>query len=306
MTNPYYNETFTAALGSQARSRAMESEFAAIEDAFDALYAVVTALTVAAGREFILLTDCPATFTGAGNKYVRVNAAASALEFVSGGRVVLVSVAGTSYTLLASDAGALVMTTNGSAVAVTVPPSVFSVGDIIVLNQKGAGQVTFVPGSGVTINSSGALLKTRTQHAQVALECVASNEFTLIGERNTEALSVATEIQMSVSDLTTTITTGTNKAYCRAPRAMVLTGIRASLLTVSSSGLVTVDVNVNGSTILSTKLTIDANEKTSVTAATALVMTSTAIADDDEITVDIDGAGTGAKGLIVTLRGTLA
>lgn len=306
MTNPYYNETFTAALGSQARSRAMDGEFAAIQGAFDALYAVVTALTVATGREFVLLTDCPSTFTGAGNKYVRVNAAASALEFVSGGRVVLVSVAGTSYTFLASDAGALVLTTNGAAVAVTVPPGVFSPGDIVVLNQNGAGQVTFVPGSGVTINSSDALLKTRTRHAQVALECVAANEFTLIGERNSEPLSVATEIQMSVSDLTTTITTGTSKAYCRAPRAMTLTGIRASLLTVSSSGLVTVDVNINGATILSTKLTIDASEKTSVTAVTALVMTSTAIADDDEITVDIDGAGTGAKGLIVTLRGTLA
>jgi hemin uptake protein HemP len=124
--------------------------------------------------------------------------------------------------------------------------------------------------------------------------------------RDGQTISNFTEIQMSVSDLTTAIATGARKAYCRAPHAMTLTGIRASLLTASSSGVVTVDVNVNGSTILSTKLTIDANEKTSVTAATPLVMSSTAIADDDEITVDIDGAGTGAAGLIVTLRGTLA
>lgn len=113
-------------------------------------------------------------------------------------------------------------------------------------------------------------------------------------------------IQMSVSDLTTALTTGTNKAYARAPHAMTITTIRASLLTVSSSGAVTVDVNINGTTILSTKLTIDASEKTSVTAATALVLSSTAIADDDEISVDIDGAGTGAKGLIVAVIGTLA
>jgi len=191
MTNPYYNETFTAALGSQARSRALEAQFVAVEQGFDLIEAARLALETSTGRRFTLLTDCPSTLTGAGLKYVRVNAAGSALEFVSGGRVFITSVGGTSYTLATSDAGALVLTTSGSPVAVTVPPDVFAQGDIICLNQKGAGQVTFAPGAGVTINSSDALLKTRTQHAQVALECIGSNEFTLIGERDAPSLSYA-------------------------------------------------------------------------------------------------------------------
>lgn len=111
------------------------------------------------------------------------------------------------------------------------------------------------------------------------------------------------EIQMSCSDLTTELVAATSVAYCRAPRAFTLSAVRASLLTASNSGVVTIDINVSGSTILSTKLTIDANEKTSVTAATAAVISSTTIADDAEITVDIDGDGTAAAGLIVTLLG---
>lgn len=306
MTNPYYNETFTAALGSQARSRALDNEFERIEAAFDLLDAAVVALNIAAGRRFTLLDDCPSTLTGSGLKLVRVNAAASALEFVAGGNVTIRSVAGTGYTLVAADAGAVVLTSNSGAVTVTVPPSVFAQGDMVMVNQYGAGQVTFAEGSGVTIRSSDALLSTRKQYAQVALVCLGADEFALIGERNAETLETFGTIQMSVSDLTTSIATGTSKAYCRAPHAMTLTGIRASLLTASTSGAVTVDINVNGSTILSTKLTIDQDEKTSVTAAAAAVLSSVVIADDDEITVDIDGAGTGAKGLIVTLRGLLA
>lgn len=111
-------------------------------------------------------------------------------------------------------------------------------------------------------------------------------------------------LQLALSDLTTALTTGTSNAYVRAPRAFTITAVRASLLTVSSSGTVTVDINVNGSTILSTKLTIDASEKTSVTAATPAVVSSASVSDDDEITFDIDAAGTGAKGLIVTVIGS--
>jgi hypothetical protein len=92
----------------------------------------------------------------------------------------------------------------------------------------------------------------------------------------------------------------------RMPYAMTLTAVRASLATVSSSGVVTVDINEGGTTVLSTKLTIDASEKTSTTAATAAVISDSALADDAEITFDIDTAGTGAKGLKVWLIGTRA
>lgn len=115
-------------------------------------------------------------------------------------------------------------------------------------------------------------------------------------------ISTNESITLAVSDESTAITTGTAKVTFRAPFAMTLYQVpRASLSTASTSGIPAIDINKNGVSIFSTVLTIDANEKTSVTAATAAVMTTTSFADDDEITVDIDTAGTGSKGLKVTL-----
>jgi hypothetical protein len=108
---------------------------------------------------------------------------------------------------------------------------------------------------------------------------------------------------VAVSDETTAITTGTAKATFRMPYAFTLTGIRASLSTASSSGIPEVNVKESGTTIFSTNLTIDATEKTSTTAATAVVISDSSLADDAEITIDIVTAGTGAKGLKVTFLG---
>lgn len=111
-------------------------------------------------------------------------------------------------------------------------------------------------------------------------------------------------IQLACSDEITAITAGTAKITFRMPHAMTLTAVRASLSTASTSGLVTVDVKEGGASIFSTALTIDATEKTSTTAAVPAVISDAALADDAEITVDIVGAGTGAKGLKLTLIGT--
>lgn len=118
-------------------------------------------------------------------------------------------------------------------------------------------------------------------------------------------LGIVCPIVVAASDESTALTTGTAKVTFRMPYAMTLTGIKASLTTAQTAGsLLTVDVNEGGSTILSTKLTFDNNEKTTVTAATQPVLSDTALAADAEITVDIDTVGTsGAKGLKVTLLG---
>lgn len=112
-------------------------------------------------------------------------------------------------------------------------------------------------------------------------------------------------VRIDVGDETTAITTGTNKKAIRMPWAMTLTAIRASLSTAQTSGSIfTVDVNEAGTSIISTKLTIDNTEKTSTTAATAAVISDATLADDAEITVDVDQVGDGtAKGLKVTLIG---
>lgn len=113
-------------------------------------------------------------------------------------------------------------------------------------------------------------------------------------------------IQVAASDETTALTTGTAKITFRMPYAMNVSAVRASLTTAQASGSIfTVDINEGGSSILSTKLTIDNTEKTSTTAATPPVISDANLADDAEITIDIDQIGTsGAAGLKVTLIGT--
>ena len=115
-------------------------------------------------------------------------------------------------------------------------------------------------------------------------------------------------IQLAASDETTALTTGTANVTFRMPFAMTLTGVRASLTTAQTSGSIfTVDINQGGSSVLGTKLTIDNTEKTSVTAATSATITTSALTDDAEITIDIDQVGNGtAKGLKITLIGTRA
>jgi len=93
---------------------------------------------------------------------------------------------------------------------------------------------------------------------------------------------------IAASDETTDLTTGTAKVTFRMPYAFTLTDVRASVNTAPTGSVLTVDINEGGVTILSTKLTIDIAEKTSTTAAIPAVISDTSLADDAEITIDID------------------
>ncbi len=110
---------------------------------------------------------------------------------------------------------------------------------------------------------------------------------------------------IACSDETTALTAGTAKVTFRMPYAFTVTEVRCSLTTTQTSGnIFTVDINEAGTSILSTKLTIDNTEDTSVTAATPAVISDSTLADNAKITVDIDQIGDGtAKGLKVTLIG---
>ena len=74
--------------------------------------------------------------------------------------------------------------------------------------------------------------------------------------------------------------------YLRMPYDFRLTEVRAS---VGTAGLVLLTVNIkeSGATILSTNLTIDAEEKTSTTAATPVVISDYELGNDNEITIDV-------------------
>lgn len=115
-------------------------------------------------------------------------------------------------------------------------------------------------------------------------------------------------IQIPLSDETNSLTTGSAKYTFRMPYNMTLTEVRASVNVAPSGSTIIVDINQSGTSILSTKLSIDQNEKTSLTAATPAVISTSALVNDAEITLDIDqvgSAGTTGKGLKVLLKGTI-
>lgn len=103
-----------------------------------------------------------------------------------------------------------------------------------------------------------------------------------------------------ISDETTSLTTGTVKRTFRMPVACTLLKVRASVTTAPTGSTLIFDINENGTSVLSTKLSIDASEKTSKTAATQPVISDTTLSNDSEMTIDIDQigstiAGSGAK-----------
>jgi hypothetical protein len=104
------------------------------------------------------------------------------------------------------------------------------------------------------------------------------------------------------------LTTGDGKAYFIVPALLNghnLVAAHAAVTTVSSSGTPTIQVhNVTQAVdMLSTRITIDANEKNSYSAAAAPVIDTgnDDVATGDELRVDVDVAGTGTKGLVVIL-----
>lgn len=118
-------------------------------------------------------------------------------------------------------------------------------------------------------------------------------------------------IPIACSDETTALTTGTAKVTFRMPFAMTLTAVRASVTTAPTGSTLVIDINENtgsgATSILSTKLSIDISEKTSTTAGTPPVISDASLADDSEITIDIDQIGStiAGAGLKVYLIGTL-
>lgn len=112
-------------------------------------------------------------------------------------------------------------------------------------------------------------------------------------------------IPVAVTAETGDLTTGDGKFVFRLPYAMQILEVRASVTTAPVGSTIVVDVEKNGTTIFSTLLTIDAAEKTSVTAAVPAVISDSRCVSDDEIKVNIDqvGSGTAGVGLKLLIRG---
>lgn len=87
-----------------------------------------------------------------------------------------------SYTLVVGDNNKLIEMNVGSANNVTIDNSIFSAGNQILVSQYGAGQVTFVAGSGVTLRSASSKLKLTGQYSMATIICISASEFYIVGD----------------------------------------------------------------------------------------------------------------------------
>lgn len=227
--------------------------------------------------------------------YKNFNQALAANDFKVGQKVAVIYDSTNTAWQMISD----VANTPGTVTSVTAADASIVAGGTAsaVTMSRGAitGDVSVPQGSNTaTVANSGVSAGTY-RNADIT---VSAKGFVTTATTGTESFIIA------CSDESTAITTGTNKVRFRMPYALTLSTARASLSITSSSGPVTLDVNESGTSILSTKLFVAQGESTSLTASTAAVLSDTSLANDAEMTIDVDAAGSGAKGCKVTLIGT--
>jgi len=120
---------------------------------------------------------------------------------------------------------------------------------------------------------------------------------------NGGTINIATAIDtmcmvIACSDETSNLTTGTAKVTFRAPFKMKVTAVRLNVNTSPAGAAVIVNIKEAGNTLFSVKPQVDAGQLTSTSAPT---FSDTDLADNAEMTIDIDqvGSSTAGKGLKV-------
>jgi hypothetical protein len=142
--------------------------------------------TEAKGMKWATPSSLPSQ-TGNSGKYLTTNgtatswgAAVSTLDLTFNAQT------GTTYSLVAADANnKLVTLTNASAITLTVPNGVFTTGQQINIQQRGAGQVSIVSDGTTILTSTGATSTApllRAQYSAATIICTSSNNFTVIGD----------------------------------------------------------------------------------------------------------------------------
>ena len=113
---------------------------------------------------------------------------AAALGYTPAPRDVTIDTKTVQYTLVTGDNSKLIELNFSAGNNIIIPTNTaqpFPIGAQIILSQYGAGQVTVVPDTGVTLRSSGGKTKTAAQYAMATLIKRGINEWYLAGDLTT-------------------------------------------------------------------------------------------------------------------------
>jgi hypothetical protein len=214
----------------------------------------------------------------------------------------LSTISSSTYTILSSDAGKLlVFTNNASPVGVTFPASLgMAVGDTVEIVHTGTGTLTLIADAGVTLNSEGSLLTLGTRYARVAVVKTASNVFlvswmTAITEAEITTGSVTSD--KIANDTIVNADINTSAAIAHSKLANATAG--QVLLGTTTTGVVTAttisgDVTINGAGVAtiqanSVALGTDTtgNYVTSLVAGTGITLTNETAAEGGTPTIAV-------------------
>ena len=151
--------------------------------------------------------------------------------------------------------------------------------------------ITITTGDTITINSTGGG------------SAIGGNYIGVSGSNVVSLTGSPVDWMLACSDETSQVQTGTSRVTFYAPYNFIITDVKASLAMSGSVSATTFDVNLTGTTIFSTRPTIDVGKYTSVESTTQRVITATTVPADSRITIDIDTVGTGCTGAKLYLIG---
>tara|TARA_R110000868_G_scaffold257352_3_gene514440 strand:- start:760 stop:1260 length:501 start_codon:yes stop_codon:yes gene_type:complete len=112
-------------------------------------------------------------------------------------------------------------------------------------------------------------------------------------------------IQFYASDLATDLTVSTLLVEIPLPYDFVATEVRANVLEAPTGAKLICNIKTNGFSILSTLLSIDDGEKTSLTASVPAQINFPTLENDKILTVEVTQVGStiAGKGLFITING---
>jgi len=213
----------------------------------------------------------------------------------------LSTISSSTYTILSSDAGKLLLfTNNATPVGVTFPASLgMAVGDTVEIVHAGTGTLSLIADAGVTLNSEGSLLTLTTRYARISVTKTASNVFLVSWMTAITEAEITTGSVTSDKILDGTILNVDINASAAIALSKLATGALPTAITVASANLVDgtiVNADINASAAIAHSKLADATAGQVLLGTTTTgVVTATTISGDVTITgAGVTAIGTGA------------